>query len=513
MAMEYRYLRKAAPDVADDGTLTGRAWPYGAETQIGSGPFGFREKIRKGAGKKSINDGDIVLLDNHDTRLPLARMSAGTLTMSDSAGGGEWRAKPVDTTYAQDVVKNVKAKNYGGCSFGFEVIRDQWTDDQGNEASPLDGTQREIIEMKVHEISVCTFPAYTQTSVSTKEMVRAARGLSAADERKVSATAYNGSKPKSTNKDDRAAAATYSDLTTCGECGSTGQYDAYCTNCGEAMRSDKPSSEFCGTCGAAMTGTREDHVCEEVRGGDAPGDGSKPYGDVTYADPGYQSDKKKRYPLDTKKHAKAAWAYIAKAKNAAAYTASQLASIKSKIKAALSKFGVTASPSESKMAEWEAQCDFREMVEGWETMSKNSDFGVLPGDVARSDDVNGLARDIKAAQGVEDRLSCITRAADWGMSDLLPDHWAGDGTIAKLATEEVTRDMDSIYGLALSLTPTNTTLRIMDLAQAYLTQEATEEAQRESEKPDEDPDKPRTTFHDAQRMMEEAEQRRKRLAH
>lgn len=511
MAMEYRYLRKAAPEVGDDGTLTGRAWPYGAETQIGSGPYGFREVIRQRAGKKSINDGDIVLLDNHDTRLPLARMSAGTLVMRDSAEGGEWRATPADTTYAQDVVKNVKAKNYGGCSFGFEVIRDQWTDDEGNPAGPMDGTHREIIEMKVHEISVCTFPAYSQTSVSTKEMVRAARGLSAEDERKVSATAYNGDG----DPDQRAAAATYADLNTCGECGSTGQYGAFCTDCGESMASDTVGNgdKYCASCGTKMNSNNRacDNCGEEVRGGDAPGNGSKPYGNVTYADPGYQSDKKKRYPIDTKKHAKAAWAYISKAKNAAAYTASQLASIKSKIKAALSKFGVSTAPSETKMAEWEAQCDFREMVEGWETMGHKDNFGVLPGDVARAEDVNALARDIKAAAGLEERLACITRAGEWGLADMLPEHWGGDGNVAKLATEEVTRDMDTIYSEALSLPPTPTALRIMDLASAYLTQEATEDAKRAAEEPAEDPDKPRTTLADARRSMEDAERRRKAL--
>lgn len=71
-----------------------------------------------------------------------------------------------------------------------------------------------------------------------------------------------------------------------------------------------------------------------AKGGDEPGDGKKPYGDVEYADPGYQDDKKKRYPLDTEKHIRAAWNYIHKPKNAAKYTAEQVKSIKAKIVAA-----------------------------------------------------------------------------------------------------------------------------------------------------------------------------------
>ena len=60
----------------------------------------------------------------------------------------------------------------------------------------------------------------------------------------------------------------------------------------------------------------------------------EPYGDVTYADPGYQGDKKARYPLSSAKKVRAAWAYINVAKNAEPYTAAQLRRIKGKIKKA-----------------------------------------------------------------------------------------------------------------------------------------------------------------------------------
>lgn len=72
-------------------------------------------------------------------------------------------------------------------------------------------------------------------------------------------------------------------------------------------------------------------------------DPSKPYGDVAYADPGYQADGKKRYPLDSEKHCRAAWSYINQADNAAEYTAEQLAHIKARIKAAGKKYGITFS--------------------------------------------------------------------------------------------------------------------------------------------------------------------------
>ena len=70
---------------------------------------------------------------------------------------------------------------------------------------------------------------------------------------------------------------------------------------------------------------------------------TQPYGAVTYADPGYQQDKVKRYPLDSKAHVKAAWSYINMPKNAAKYSDEQVGRIKAKIKSAAKKFGVTIS--------------------------------------------------------------------------------------------------------------------------------------------------------------------------
>ncbi|MCW2686318.1 MAG: hypothetical protein JWR37_1208, partial [Mycobacterium sp.] len=68
---------------------------------------------------------------------------------------------------------------------------------------------------------------------------------------------------------------------------------------------------------------------------------TKPYGDVEYADPGYQQDRKKRYPLETAKRVKAAWSYINQDDNAALYNSKQLNQVKAKIKAAAKKLGVT----------------------------------------------------------------------------------------------------------------------------------------------------------------------------
>lgn len=76
---------------------------------------------------------------------------------------------------------------------------------------------------------------------------------------------------------------------------------------------------------------------------DEESDGNKkPYGDVAYADPGYQADGKARYPVD-EKHIHAAISYFSKAKNRAQYTAAQVKSIWGRIKSAAKKHGVQMS--------------------------------------------------------------------------------------------------------------------------------------------------------------------------
>jgi phage head maturation protease len=64
----------------------------------------------------------------------------------------------------------------------------------------------------------------------------------------------------------------------------------------------------------------------------AGGGGQDEGGD--FADPGYQPDGAKRYPLDSEDHIRAAWAYIHQRDNADRYTEAQLAHIKARIVAA-----------------------------------------------------------------------------------------------------------------------------------------------------------------------------------
>jgi HK97 family phage prohead protease len=67
---------------------------------------------------------------------------------------------------------------------------------------------------------------------------------------------------------------------------------------------------------------------------DRPEAAPDPHDPIDYADPGYRPDGRKRYPLDSARHIRAAWAYIHQARNARPYTPAQLAQIKARVIAA-----------------------------------------------------------------------------------------------------------------------------------------------------------------------------------
>jgi hypothetical protein len=107
---------------------------------------------------------------------------------------------------------------------------------------------------------------------------------------------------------------------------------------------DAPGAEATIDAARKAIETAEGALAKLAPGGDQDADGTeadevsssgrKPHGAADYADPGYQSDGKRRYPIENERHIRAAWNYINEPKNAAPYTGDQLKRIKDKIIAA-----------------------------------------------------------------------------------------------------------------------------------------------------------------------------------
>lgn len=174
--MEYREFRAEPVGVNDDGKLHGSALPFNRKTVIGDlKRGGWREEAAPGLTQKSINDGDILFLAHHDMHMPLARTSAGNLSLREESDHLHWEADPVDTSYGRDIRALADAKVLGGVSIGFNAVKDEWRDDAGNPSDKFNGTHRILREIKLIEISAVTKPAYKDTSIMARDELLAER--------------------------------------------------------------------------------------------------------------------------------------------------------------------------------------------------------------------------------------------------------------------------------------------------------------------------------------------------
>ncbi len=122
---------------------------------------GFREKIQPGAFAKSIKDGDIRALFNHDPNLILGRTKSGTLSLKEIEAGLSVSIDMPDTSIANDLTVSMKRGDISQMSFGFTPVKDKWETVDGKDV-------RTLLEVKLFDVSPVTFPAYPETSVQAR---------------------------------------------------------------------------------------------------------------------------------------------------------------------------------------------------------------------------------------------------------------------------------------------------------------------------------------------------------
>jgi uncharacterized protein len=137
---------------------------YAARFNVTSELLGnFREQIAPGAFREALSNGDdpCALVD-HQPSLILGRRSAGTLTLEEDAVGLKVTITPPNTQVARDLIENVRVGNLSGMSFAFAVAPggDEW------DTSVRPALRRVLRVAKIFDVSVTTYPAYTQTEVS-----------------------------------------------------------------------------------------------------------------------------------------------------------------------------------------------------------------------------------------------------------------------------------------------------------------------------------------------------------
>lgn len=157
--MQYAFTNlelRTLEDAEDGFTVTG----YAAVFDSPSEPLPWTEFVKRGAFRKTIKDGaDVRLLIDH-TGVPLARTKSKTLTLREDDKGLyiEARLDPANP----DAVKIRSALIRGDVSqmsFAFETVKDGWNQER---------TVRELKEVRLHDVSIVTYPAYEQTSAEMR---------------------------------------------------------------------------------------------------------------------------------------------------------------------------------------------------------------------------------------------------------------------------------------------------------------------------------------------------------
>jgi hypothetical protein len=123
---------------------------------------GAYEEIAPTAFDETLGN-DIRALINHDTTLVLGRNKANTLELKVDSHGLWGRIKiNSNDSDAVNLYERVKRNDVDQCSFGFNIENESadWRDD---------GTVKwTMTKLDLHEVSVCTFPAYEETGVQAR---------------------------------------------------------------------------------------------------------------------------------------------------------------------------------------------------------------------------------------------------------------------------------------------------------------------------------------------------------
>ena len=124
---------------------------------------GMSESIAPGSFSNTLN-GDIKALIDHETMYVLGRNQAGTLELRETKHGlwGSILLNPNDQD-AMNLYARVERGDVNQCSIGFDILEE---DTIFNKDGSVHWTIKAI---KLYEVSVCTFPAYDETSVKARQ--------------------------------------------------------------------------------------------------------------------------------------------------------------------------------------------------------------------------------------------------------------------------------------------------------------------------------------------------------
>jgi HK97 family phage prohead protease len=149
-------------EVADGKGMTFEG--YASVFNSPSEPIGgqFTEYVKPGAFKRSLDArNDVKLLWNHDTGEVLGSTRAGTLRLVEDSHGLKAVAELPNTQRGRDTAELLRRGDVANMSFGFSVPKggDSWSDNGGT---------RELHSVRLHEVSIVAYPAYSASTASVR---------------------------------------------------------------------------------------------------------------------------------------------------------------------------------------------------------------------------------------------------------------------------------------------------------------------------------------------------------
>lgn len=145
----------------DSNNLSGYAVVFDEDTTIGNQ---FTERVKRGA-FDGVDMSKTFALFNHDWDKPLGKVGKN-LSLSQDERGLKFNLELSNTSYAKDLIENVRSGIVEGCSFGFTIAEDSWTRSEDG------GLPNRVIERvgELFEITLTHIPAYPTTEVAMRSM-------------------------------------------------------------------------------------------------------------------------------------------------------------------------------------------------------------------------------------------------------------------------------------------------------------------------------------------------------
>jgi HK97 family phage prohead protease len=145
----------------DNRQIIGYASVFDSWSEELGGIFPFREKVLPGAFADTIVHDDIRALFNHDPNYVLGRNKSGTLELAEDGKGLLVKITPPETQWANDLLVSIERGDITQMSFGFIVLEEIWQESGGADI-------RELLKVKLFDVSPVTFPAYSQTECNIR---------------------------------------------------------------------------------------------------------------------------------------------------------------------------------------------------------------------------------------------------------------------------------------------------------------------------------------------------------